>query len=103
MPGIDVAFKVEPLGMLYALVAAGLWIPTSCYAPGICVVTVSKPNPILRLLCPGDIRGSGHRIFKECLTLFLFYEILTFSTYPLVLITAMMRRNERVESTWGSC
>ena len=34
LPNVDLAFQVEPLGMLYALVAAGLWIPTSLYAVG---------------------------------------------------------------------
>ena len=34
MPGVDLAFKLEPLGMLYALVASGLWMPTSLYAIG---------------------------------------------------------------------
>ncbi|RLA06940.1 MAG: monovalent cation/H+ antiporter subunit D family protein, partial [Gammaproteobacteria bacterium] len=32
--GIPIAFKVEPLGMLFALVASFLWIVTSIYAIG---------------------------------------------------------------------
>ncbi len=28
-PGVALAFEVEPLGMLFALVASGLWIVTS--------------------------------------------------------------------------
>ena len=36
MPGVPMAFVVEPLGMLYALVASGLWIPTGLYAIGYC-------------------------------------------------------------------
>ncbi|MFP6603931.1 MAG: monovalent cation/H+ antiporter subunit D family protein, partial [Pirellulaceae bacterium] len=32
--GLPLAFKVEPLGMLFALVASGLWIATSCYSIG---------------------------------------------------------------------
>ena len=34
LPGVALAFEVEPLGMLYALVASGLWMPTSLYAAG---------------------------------------------------------------------
>ena len=33
-PGISVAFNVEPLGLLFAIVASGLWILTHIYAVG---------------------------------------------------------------------
>jgi len=36
LPGLTLAFEVEPLGMLYALVASGLWIPTALYSIGYC-------------------------------------------------------------------
>ena len=36
MPGVTLAFEVEPLGMLYALVASSLWIPTGLYCIGYC-------------------------------------------------------------------
>jgi len=31
VPGLSLAFAVEPLGMLFALVASFLWIVTSIY------------------------------------------------------------------------
>ena len=34
MPGLSLAFKVEPLGLLFALIASGLWTITSVYAIG---------------------------------------------------------------------
>nr|MCU0712797.1 monovalent cation/H+ antiporter subunit D family protein [Pirellula sp.] len=34
MPGFRIAFSIEPLGMLFALVASGLWILTTVYAVG---------------------------------------------------------------------
>ncbi len=34
LPGLTLAFEVEPLGMLFALVASGLWIVTTLYAIG---------------------------------------------------------------------
>ena len=34
LPGMPIAFEVEPLGMLFALVASGLWIVTTTYAIG---------------------------------------------------------------------
>ena len=30
MPGLAIAFQVEPLGMLFALVASSLWLVTTC-------------------------------------------------------------------------
>jgi len=33
-PGLDLAFTVEPLGLMFALVASGLWIVTSVYSLG---------------------------------------------------------------------
>ena len=34
VPGIEIAFKVEPLGMLFAALASGLWIVNSVYSIG---------------------------------------------------------------------
>ena len=34
MPGLALRFEVEPLGMLFALVASGLWIVNSLYSIG---------------------------------------------------------------------
>ena len=34
MPGLEVAFGVEPLGLLFALIASGLWCVTHLYAVG---------------------------------------------------------------------
>ncbi|MEO6363549.1 MAG: hypothetical protein ABIO71_09995, partial [Caldimonas sp.] len=34
LPGLSIAFRVEPLGMLFALVASSLWTLNSLYAIG---------------------------------------------------------------------
>ena len=34
LPGIEIAFKVEPLGMLFAAMASGLWLVNSIYSIG---------------------------------------------------------------------
>ncbi|MBM3396733.1 MAG: monovalent cation/H+ antiporter subunit D family protein, partial [Betaproteobacteria bacterium] len=34
LPGLVVAFTLEPLGMLFALIAAALWLVSSCYSIG---------------------------------------------------------------------
>ncbi len=85
LPGVPLAFEVEPLGMLYALVASGLWIPTGLYAIGYCRAHHEENQTrffacfALAIFAALGIAFSGNMF-----TLFLFYEILTFSTYPLV-------------------
>ncbi|MDC0329142.1 monovalent cation/H+ antiporter subunit D family protein, partial [bacterium] len=34
IPGLKISFQVEPLGLLFALLASGLWILTHVYAVG---------------------------------------------------------------------
>ena len=34
VPGIELGFRIEPLGMLFAALAAGLWIVNSVYSIG---------------------------------------------------------------------
>ena len=34
IPGFELSFRIEPLGMLFALVASGLWILTTLYSIG---------------------------------------------------------------------
>ena len=85
LPGLSIAFTLEPLGLMFALIASGLWIINSLYSIG-----YMRGN------------GEGHQTrFYVCfalaiaatlaiafagnlLTLFLFYEVLTLVTYPLV-------------------
>ena len=42
IPGFKISFSIEPLGMIFALVASGLWILTTIYA--ICLLYTS-PSP----------------------------------------------------------
>ena len=34
IPGLPIAFEIEPLGMIFGLVASGLWVVTSIYGIG---------------------------------------------------------------------
>ena len=85
LPGISIAFKVEPLGMLFAALASGLWIVNSIYSIGYMRANKEKKQTrfytcfALALAATMGIAFSGNLI-----TLFLFYELLTLSTYPLV-------------------
>lgn len=85
VPGLDFAFQVEPLGMLFALVASTLWIVNSVYSIGY-MRGNDEPRQTPYYVCFAIALGStmGVAFAKNLFTLFLFYEALTLSTYPLV-------------------
>ena len=84
-PGLEVAFAVEPLGMLFALVASTLWIVTSVYAIGY-MRGNGEPRQTSFYACFAVALGAtmGIAFSANLFTLFLFYELLSVSTYPLV-------------------
>lgn len=84
-PGLALAFKIEPLGMLFALVASSLWIVNSLYSIGY-MRGNNEPRQTTFYICFAIAIAStiGIAFAKNLFTLFLFYEILTLSTYPLV-------------------
>ncbi len=85
IPNVPLAFEIEPLGMLFALVASALWIPTSLYAFGYMRGHHEK-NQTRFFVCfaAAIFAALGIAFSANLFTLFLFYELLTFSTYPLV-------------------
>jgi multicomponent Na+:H+ antiporter subunit D len=85
VPGLALAFKVEPLGMLFALVASSLWIVNSIYSIGY-MRGNDEPRQTSYYVCFAVALGStiGIAFAQNLFTLFLFYEALTLSTYPLV-------------------
>ena len=85
VPGLPIAFKVEPLGMLYALIASGLWILTSIYAIGY-MRGHHETNQTRFYTCfaIAIFAALGIAFSANMFTLFIFYEVLTFSTFPLV-------------------
>ena len=85
MPGLTIAFKVEPLGMLFAALASGLWIINSVYSIG--YMRGNKEQNQTRFFTCFALALSatmGVAFAGNLFTLFLFYELLTLSTYPLV-------------------
>ena len=60
------AFKVEPLGMLFALVASSLWIVNSIYSIGYMRANArAAPDHVLRLLRRGARQHDRHRVRQE--------------------------------------
>jgi multicomponent Na+:H+ antiporter subunit D len=84
-PGLELAFKVEPLGMLFALVAGSLWIVNSVYSVGY-MRGNAEPRQTSYYVCFAIALAAtmGIAFAKNLFTLFIFYEALTLSTYPLV-------------------
>ena len=85
VPGLNIAFAVEPLGMLFALVASTLWIVNSIYSIGY-MRGNNEPRQTSFYVCFAVALWAtmGIAFAKNLFTLFVFYEILTLSTYPLV-------------------
>jgi multicomponent Na+:H+ antiporter subunit D len=85
LDGLPVAFSVEPLGMLFALIASLLWIVTTIYAIGY-MRGHHESNQTRFFAAFAVAIGSsmGIAFADNLFTLFLCYEILTVSTYPLV-------------------
>ncbi|WP_416899672.1 MAG: proton-conducting transporter membrane subunit [Minwuia sp.] len=85
LPGLPMKFEVEPLGMLFAAVAASLWIVNSIYSIGYMrgnkEVRQTRFYACFALAIAGAM---GVAFAGNLLTLFIFYEVLTLSTYPLV-------------------
>jgi multicomponent Na+:H+ antiporter subunit D len=85
LPGIAFAFQAEPLGMLFGLIASSLWIVNSIYSIGY-MRGNSEPRQTSYYVCFAIALGStmGIAFAKNLFTMFIFYELLTISTYPLV-------------------
>ncbi|MDG1530945.1 MAG: monovalent cation/H+ antiporter subunit D family protein [Paracoccaceae bacterium] len=85
LPGIDIAFNVEPLGLMFAIIASGLWIVTHVYGLGYMRGNNEKHHARFFACFSFAIASvMGIAFASNMFTLFLFYELLTLSTYPLV-------------------
>ena len=85
MPGLSLAFALEPLGMLFALIASFLWIVTSIYSIGYMRAHHEKNQTRFYAYFAIAIAAAlGVAFAGNMLTLFVCYEVLTLSTFPLV-------------------
>ncbi len=79
------AFRVEPLGALFAMVASGLWIVNSFYSIGYMRGNRERNQTRFYIFFAIALFGAmGVALSANLFTLFVFYEVLTLSTYPLV-------------------
>jgi multicomponent Na+:H+ antiporter subunit D len=85
LPGIALGFRIEPLGMLFALVASGLWIVNSVYSIGYMRGNDEAHQTRFYVCFALALAATmGIAFSANLLTLFLFYEMLTLVTWPLV-------------------
>ncbi len=85
VPGIELAFSIEPLGMLFAALASMLWIVNSIYSIGYMRGNNEKHQTrFYAFFAIALFAAIGIAFAANLFTLFLFYEVLTLSTYPLV-------------------
>ncbi|MEM7610398.1 MAG: monovalent cation/H+ antiporter subunit D family protein [Pseudomonadota bacterium] len=85
LPGINIAFEIEPLGMMFALLASSLWIVNSVYSIGYMRGANEKNQTRFYVMFAVSLAAAiGIAFAGNLFTLFLCYEILTLSTYPLV-------------------
>ncbi len=85
MPDVSIRLEVEPLGMLFAMVASGLWIINSLYSIGYMRGnTEPRQTQFYAAFAVAIASTMGIAFAGNLFTLFLFYEVLTLSTYPLV-------------------
>ena len=85
LPGLPISLGLEPLGMLFALMASGLWIVTSLYSIGYMRGHNEAHQTRFYVCFAVSICATmGVALAGNMFTLFLFYEVLTLSTYPLV-------------------
>ncbi len=85
LPGIELAFRAEPLGMLFAALASGLWIVNSVYSIGYMRGNREAQQTRFYVMFAVSLAATmGIALAGNLLTLFLFYEVLTLATYPLV-------------------
>lgn len=83
--GVDIKFRVDPLGMVFATVSSFLWIVTTFYSIG--YMRSNKEHAQTRYYTCFAISlfsAVGVAFSANLITLFVFYEFLSLATVPLV-------------------
>lgn len=84
-PGISLQFRVDAFGMVFAALASGLWVAVSVYSIGYMRGLRAHAQTRYFFCFAFALNGAlGIALAGNLLTLFIFYEILTVSTFPLV-------------------
>lgn len=85
-PGLDLKFRVDPFGLIFGLIASFLWIVTSFYSIGYMRSLKEHAQTRYYICFAISLFGAlGVAFSANLITILIFYEILTLSTYPLVI------------------
>ena len=85
LPGISFSLKADALGLVFATTSSCLWILVSIFSIG--YMRTLKEHAQTRYyfsFALALIGAIGIALAANLVTMFIFYEILTISTYPLV-------------------
>ena len=85
LPEAPLVLAVDALGMTFGLVASGLWVVTSLYSVGYMRgVAADHQTGFFAAFAASLSTAIGVAFAGNLVTLFVFYELLTLATYPLV-------------------
>jgi formate hydrogenlyase subunit 3/multisubunit Na+/H+ antiporter MnhD subunit len=85
VPGIELTLRADPLGMIFALVASLLWLVTSFYSIGYMRGLDEHSQTRYFAAFAGSVGAAlGVSFASNLVSLYVFYELLTVATYPLV-------------------
>jgi multicomponent Na+:H+ antiporter subunit D len=83
LPGVDFAFEMDALALLFVTLSTGLWLLTTLYAIGYLEQSPHR-NRFFGFFSLCVTATIGIAMAANLFTFFVFYELLTLSTYPLV-------------------
>ncbi len=84
-PDLGISFRVDAFGLLFALVASSLWIVTSLYSVGYMrSLDEHSQTRYFSFFAVALSATIGVAFSANLLTLYIFYEILSLATFPLV-------------------
>ena len=85
VPGVDLTLSADPLGMIFALLASALWLITSFYSIGYMRGLDEHSQTRYFAAFAGSVGAAlGVAFASNLVALYVFYELLTVATYPLV-------------------
>jgi len=85
MPGLDLALRIDALGITFATLASTLWLAAALYSSGYVRAENMEHRPRYFACFAASIGAAlGVAFSANLLTFLLFYELLTLMTYPLV-------------------
>ncbi|MBS1264052.1 MAG: NADH-quinone oxidoreductase subunit N [Methanonatronarchaeales archaeon] len=85
LPGVEFSLRADPLGLLFGLVASGLWLVTSLYSIGYMRGLDEGSQTRYFAAFAGSLSAAvGVAFASNLVVMFVFYELLAVATYPLV-------------------